>query len=230
MPPLPKKPLVVGAITDPNALSESFVGSRVDVIELRLDALPDDGSLQDFLDRHSGQIPLLLTARHPSEGGHCDWPDRERTDLLLKLLPFADFLDLEVSQIEHVSEVLSAINPEKTNLVLSYHDFDGFDHFKTIEVLREARSLGAQIPKAAVTLEDAVDLTLFEALAADLQGSSFSLMGMGPYASASRLLAAQHGSLLNYGYLGARPTAPGQWPAKLLREALDETPILKAAP
>ena len=45
-------------------------------------------------------------------------------------------------------------------------------------------------------------------------------MGMGPLAPASRLLAAQCGSLLNYGYLGTGSTAPGQWPARLLKEAL----------
>ena len=47
-----------------------------------------------------------------------------------------------------------------------------------------------------------------------------SMMGMGELAPASRLLYAQHGSLLNYGYLGEEPTAPGQWPAILLKEAI----------
>jgi 3-dehydroquinate dehydratase-1 len=47
-----------------------------------------------------------------------------------------------------------------------------------------------------------------------------SVMGMGPLGPVSRLLYAQHGSLLNYGYLGDQATAPGQWPAKLLKEAI----------
>ena len=48
-------------------------------------------------------------------------------------------------------------------------------------------------------------------------------MGMGPLAPASRLLAAQLGSVLNYGYLGSEPTAPGQWSARFLKEAVNQS-------
>ena len=45
-------------------------------------------------------------------------------------------------------------------------------------------------------------------------------MGMGPLGAAARPLMAKSGSLLNYGYLGATPTAPDQWPAGLLKQTL----------
>jgi 3-dehydroquinate dehydratase I len=45
-------------------------------------------------------------------------------------------------------------------------------------------------------------------------------MGMGPLAAASRVRCALAGSVLNYGYLGEAPTAPGQWPAAKLRAAI----------
>ena len=44
-------------------------------------------------------------------------------------------------------------------------------------------------------------------------GIPVATMGMGPLAPVSRLLCAQCGSVLNYGYLGKTPTAPGQWDA-----------------
>ena len=47
-----------------------------------------------------------------------------------------------------------------------------------------------------------------------------SVMGMGPLGAAARPLMARSGSLLNYGYLGATPTAPDQWPAGLLKQTL----------
>ena len=47
-------------------------------------------------------------------------------------------------------------------------------------------------------------------------------MGMGPLGAVSRLLYAQHGARLIYGYLGDTPTAPGQWSAALCRQALNE--------
>ncbi len=43
---------------------------------------------------------------------------------------------------------------------------------------------------------------------------------MGPLAAVSRLLCAQCGSVLNYGYLGKEATAPGQWAAGALKEAI----------
>jgi 3-dehydroquinate dehydratase len=131
-------------------------------------------------------------------------------------------------------------------VVASHHDFHGFDPAAIREILSQAQAPGdgprvfssppshdpsaqARIAKAAVTLSSASDLSHFEALAAEFAGTSFSLMGMGRYAQVSRLLAAQHGSLLNYGYLGNEPTAPGQWPARLLKQAIAATPRVAQA-
>jgi len=47
-----------------------------------------------------------------------------------------------------------------------------------------------------------------------------SIMGMGRLAPVSRLLYAQLGSVLNYGYIGDTPTAPGQWSARMLKQAI----------
>jgi 3-dehydroquinate dehydratase len=46
-------------------------------------------------------------------------------------------------------------------------------------------------------------------------------MGMGRFGKISRLLLAQTGSVLNYGYLD-RPNASGQWEAVLLKKRLAE--------
>ncbi len=48
-----------------------------------------------------------------------------------------------------------------------------------------------------------------------------SVMGMGRFGKISRLLLAQAGSILNYGYLD-RPNASGQWEARLLKCRLAE--------
>ena len=46
-------------------------------------------------------------------------------------------------------------------------------------------------------------------------------MGMGRLGKISRLLLAQAGSVLNYGYLD-QPNASGQWEATLLKKRLAE--------
>jgi 3-dehydroquinate dehydratase-1 len=58
-------------------------------------------------------------------------------------------------------------------------------------------------------------------------GILVSSMGMGPLAPVSRLLCAQCGSVLNYGYLGETATAPGQWDAAILRAAVARLATVK---
>jgi len=74
--------------------------------------------------------------------------------------------------------------------------------------------------KAAARLHAPADLArLAEFQLAD-HGLPVATMGMGPLAAVSRLLCAQCGSVLNYGYLGHSATAPGQWDAALLQHTL----------
>ena len=221
------QPLTVGAITDEKALAKTFCKKSADVIELRLDSLGSGSAVCDFAERHHQEIPLLITARDPQEGGlnACDLANRQ--DLLQALLPFASALDVELANVELYQPLLEGARQKGIKLVLSSHNFGGFDHVATIETLARAQALGADVAKAAVTLKDPLDLTLFESLLADMGDASFSLMGMGAYGPASRILAAQHGSLLNYGYLGAEATAPGQWPAPLLKQVIANSPAMR---
>ncbi len=53
------------------------------------------------------------------------------------------------------------------------------------------------------------------------QKMPLSVMGMGKYGKVSRLLFAQAGSVLNYGYLGSAQVA-GQWPAVVLKQRIRE--------
>ena len=220
------KPLTVGAITDEKALENNFTLENADLIELRLDALGSGSAVNDFAKRHHAEIPLLITARDPAQGGQNSLPFSARLDLLHSLLPFASAVDVELANFEQYEDLLTQARANDIKIVLSSHNFDGFDHFAAIETITRVQNLPADVAKAAVTLKDPVDLTLFESLLAGIGNAPFSLMGMGAYGPASRLLAAQHGSLLNHGYLGSEPTAPGQWPAKLLKQVLANTPSL----
>lgn len=217
--------LTVGAITDEKALAHNFERESADLIELRLDSLGSSVAVMDFAKRHAPRMPLLITARDPKEGGLGERDFEERLGLLGALLPFASAVDVELQNAEAYAPFLAEARAKEIKVVLSNHNFSGFDHVATIEALAQAHALGADVAKAAVTLHDPVDLTLFESLLADMD-EPFSLMGMGPYGPVSRLLSAQHGSLLNYGYLGDEPTAPGQWPAALLKTVLGHCPSL----
>ena len=84
----------------------------------------------------------------------------------------------------------------------------------------KALDAGAAAFKAAARLHGPGDLARLAEFQLRDHGLPVATMGMGPLAPVSRLLCAQCGSVLNYGFLGSRPTAPGQWDAATLRHAV----------
>ncbi|MEM9079288.1 MAG: type I 3-dehydroquinate dehydratase [Verrucomicrobiota bacterium] len=216
--------LTVGAITDPAALELTISPSDCDLIEIRLDALQNQESLADFCQRHQKTIPLLFTARDPAEGGLNSLSQSTRENLLREFSPFADAIDIEFANLDAYETLLNELAESDVTLIYSSHNFQSFDHLATVEFLAAADQAGAHIAKAAVTLNNPLDFSLFESLCETSRSQRVSLMGMGRFAPASRLLAAQHRSLLNYGFLGNKPTAPGQWPARLLKDAIAASP------
>ncbi len=91
--------LAVGAITDEKALSESFTLSDCDIIELRLDALGSGPAVIEFMKRHQHRVPLLITARDPSEGGKNELGIESRKALFNDTLPFASLIDIELANL-----------------------------------------------------------------------------------------------------------------------------------
>lgn len=220
----PSQPLAVGAIADSKTLASCFTRADCDWVELRLDSLGSGPDVMAFCERHNGQLPLLMTARDPAQGGVGNLSLDKREKLLRALLPYASAVDIEFANFAQFAPLLADVLEKGLGVVASHHDFVGFDDSATLQVLQAAQREDHIIAKGAVTLREASDLSRFDKVAAEVGGSRFAFMGMGPYGPASRLIAAQHGSLLNYGFLGEEPTAPGQWPVALLKQVLAVTP------
>ena len=85
-----------------------------------------------------------------------------------------------------------------------------------------AKDAGAAVFKAAAKMTSPADVARLAEFPATDHGLPVATMGMGPLAPVSRLLCAQYGSVLNYGYIGAKPTAPGQWSAAFLKQAVSQ--------
>jgi len=189
-----------------------------DILEVRLDGMPSHiDTLNIELDRFN-DFPLLFTARCASEGGLSDLSSRERAKLLTEVSKRAAWIDVELASYADMKDTLHQIRSEGVGLILSYHNFTETPQTSQLQDIVDLAG-EADIIKIAVQHNNASDLTR---CVETLQNNDhpMSMMGMGPLAPVSRLLYAQHGSLLNYGYLGNTETAPGQWPAKLLREAI----------
>mgnify|MGYP005846406245 CR=1 FL=1 len=207
------RPLVVGAISDAGEFT--VTPSGCDLIELRLDSLGTSAEVISYA--QNAPLPLLITARGPSEGGQSDWSLSEREQAYRTLLPLASFIDIELRDFEALTPFIEEARAAGVVMVGSFHDFD---QTPPLPELLEKRHPLADLHKFALMTRTGDDVVTHLALLQKFGGGPVSVMGMGPIGAAARPLMARCGSLLNYGYLGRTPTAPDQWPAKLLAETL----------
>lgn len=210
-----------GSLSDLLNVDPASLAGACDLVEIRLDLLPvtDGGSLAPWT--ILGDFPILFTARRRDEGSPLDLDAAARMRLLEAILDEAACIDIEVASIGEMGPVLNEIRRREIPWVASWHDFGKLPETDVLkEAAVRAKEAGAAAFKAAARLASPADMArLAEFQLAD-HGIPVSTMGMGPLAPVSRLLCAQSGSVLNYGYLGATPTAPGQWDSALLKTAI----------
>jgi 3-dehydroquinate dehydratase-1 len=199
-----------------------------DLLEIRLDLL-ENPEARPWT--HLTGLPILFTARRADEGGKGDLSAARRSELLEAVLDEASLIDVELESATEMAGILEKAAAAGVPWVASWHDFEGSGPDALLTILRkteEAAEAGAACFKAAIRLNGVEDLCWLAGLMAqrsELASLPIALMGMGPLAPVSRLLCAQYGSVLNYGYIGDAPTAPGQWSAALFKEALGSSQI-----
>ena len=216
-------PLVVGSVADASTLRSLLsIGQKpdADMLELRVDGLLH-GMNPEELASVSWETPILLTVRTQEEGGLYPFADtKSRAEMALRMLPQASALDWEIAHLEEVPHLVEAAKRAGIPIIASAHDFEktpSEDALRALEI--RARELGADVVKFAFALNRAEDMQVGVNLLRRAAGP-MAVMGMGALGPVSRLLYAQHGSCLVYGYFGAAPTAPGQWSTAQFRAAL----------
>jgi 3-dehydroquinate dehydratase-1 len=211
----------VGSFGGPVALeaaNAATVRDACDVAEIRLDLM---AAVNPSRWSHLKGIPLLFTARRGLEGGSGDLSAATRIALLEEALDDAACVDVEVASIHEMGILLSVLKERGIPWVASFHDFEKLPGTSAlIHAARRAKAAGAAVFKAAAMLHSPADMARLADFQLGDHGIPVATMGMGPLAPVSRLLCAQCGSVLNYGYLGETPTAPGQWDAAFLKQAI----------
>ena len=215
-----------------NAILSIFkTGSVVGIVDsveaARKAARLPDGAV-DFLEWRAdylgcaipnAKFPWIITARHPMEGGKNSMSSAARRDMLSSLLPVAAIVDIEVRSLVSLRRVVHQAQDSRVPVIASFHDFKKTPSAARLrEVIRQAEDHGANAVKIATHTTSPADV----ARLLDLFSTSrlpLAAMGMGLLGMASRILFANCGSVLNYGWLHA-PNVPGQWAAKELREVL----------
>lgn len=221
-------PLVVGTIYSPGSLRRALKlrPGAVDVLELRVDHFAD---APDELFRAAQDLlaPLIVTVRHPREGGAGELKAKRRAELYWQFLDLAEYVDVELQSLKSFDVILSFAQSRGAKAIVSDHHFRGTPPLKVLQDRWErARRFSdgqtkADIIKVAARAESPADLARLTSLFDLAKGAPLSVMGMGSLGKASRLLFARLGSCLNYGYLD-QPQVSGQWEATRLKERVGE--------
>lgn len=224
---LSTRPLAVGVIPDAETLAlwagmdASQRAATCDVIEVRLDTLKlPHQDVRKALEGNS--TPVLLTARHPAEGGQGPEDAAGRMALIEPLLDLSVLIDIELRSAMEMRSLIQKAHGMGVQVMGSFHDFQATPGE---EVLRGAigfgQPAGLDAIKLATFMNTQEDLSRLMRLTSEVHRLRLSTMGMGPWGRVSRLVLAKCGSLLNYGFIGVS-NAPGQWPAARLKELLAE--------
>ena len=211
--PWKNTPLVVGTISTAPGLSHLIKAPEgIDLVEVRLDLLLSKGvhpdKIQEAMANRS--VPTLLTLRTRDEGGAFNWRSRQRVLFFLAFLPFADAVDLELTNLPRLGRVLRAVRRAKRDLVLSSHSLKRkLTPLRLKRLLTEFRKTRAHVYKVVGLARRTRDLRALAEPLLTLPHMRLAILASGPLATASRLSLPGLGSRLVYVHLD-EPAAPGQ--------------------
>jgi 3-dehydroquinate dehydratase-1 len=227
----PSSPQIVGVIfTRTDLRRAARMRNPPDLFELRLDALfakSDRGkaALGDL------RAPLIITARHPREGGLNHLSARERHALFLRFLPSAAYVDIELRAAAPLTAVLEEARAKSIRTILSFHDFQETpSHARLDEIARAAKSLGADVLKIATRTDTRAQLArLLNFFQRERLEMKIAAMGIGRLGETARRELFRQGSILNYAHLGrngiaGQPSLRGirRWTQEASANAPDE--------
>jgi len=225
------RPQVVGVIASTADLRfAAAMRQPPDLFELRLDHLCGIAAqLERKMSilsakgrtRRGESAPVIITARDPREGGANNLSLQQRLNLLLRFLPYAKYVDIELRSARAFKSLLAQARKQKVRCILSFHDFKSTPSTRSLRAKAAlAKTQGADIFKIACRTDFPAQLIRLIDFVSDKDVDlPVSAMGIGKLGAISRLLLARCGSVLNYASLH-RSQVEGQLPIELLRSAI----------
>jgi 3-dehydroquinate dehydratase I len=202
------RPRVVGVITSPAELNFAMrIGEPPDFFELRLDRLV---RLIDRLENKISKLraPLIITARHPMEGGANRLSSPQRHNLLARFLSRARYIDVELRTAPDFRSLLQLARKQNVLRIISVHHLKSTPSPKRLRAQAgAAKTYGADVFKVATRTDTPAQLArLIDFVASKNLDVAVSAMGIGKLGAASRVLLACCGSALVYVSVGAATT------------------------
>jgi 3-dehydroquinate dehydratase-1 len=206
---------VVAPVTSLEEAKEA-IALGADIIEARVDLAPEEPQI--FVeDIYRLNKPVIVTIRPTWEGGAFKGSDAERARLFKKLIPVADYIDVEL-RASNVGEIVAMTEGSDALSIVSYHDFERMPAKKEmLDIIVRCHEKG-DIAKLSVTPSSLRDvLVLFEVTLKSKR--PVCAIAMGELGAHSRIVAPVYGSQFTYGYV-RKPVAPGQMRVDRLVEGL----------
>lgn len=214
-----QRPRIVGVIASRTALDCALqMRKPPDLFELRLDRLAGIvEEVESKLPRLLAQ--LIITARHPLEGGANKLSLRQRRDLLTRFLRHARYVDVELRSASALRSVLTSAKQKKVRSIISFHNFKATPRPRILAMkARAAKACGADIFKVASRTDTPVQLArLLDFITNSGVNFPVSAMGIGKLGAISRVLLARAGSALVYASLATGTDIEGQLSLEQLR-------------
>ena len=214
-----RRPRIVGVIASRDDLKQALRMRRPpDLFELRLDRLAGIvGRVETKLPKL--RAPLIITARHPNEGGSGRLSLRQRRALLTRFLTHADYLDVELRSARALRALLAIAKTKNVRRIISFHDFKSTPSARLLVAKKHnAKALRADIFKVATRTDTPTELgRLLEFITKNRVNVRLAVMGIGRLGAISRVLLARAGSVLIYASLGPATDVEGQLSLEQLR-------------
>ena len=215
-----RRPRVVGVIASRADLDRAVRMRRLpDLFELRLDRL---AGIVSHVERTAPKLraPLIITARHPDEGGFGKLSPRDRFDLLARFLTYADYLDVELRSVRALQKLLAIAQKKNVRRIISFHNFKSTPAARILTAKAQAAKLHhADIFKVATRTDTPMELgRLFDFMTNGRVQVPLAVMGIGKLGVISRVLLARTGSALIYASVGSTTDIEGQLSLQQVRE------------
>ncbi len=180
--------------------------SLVDLIELRLDFIPniDEHILRRIFKNKTKKV--IVTCRPKYEGGHFTGTEEQRAQLLAAAIDFgAEYIDIESRSAKPIQKLLS--HKKRSKIIYSYHNFEKTGEL--IKIYSKIKIPDADVVKIATFANSYADnLNIFFLLQ---QTDDLVALCMGEKGKVSRVLCPLFGSLWTYASLEKnKESAPGQ--------------------
>ena len=146
-----------GDLNENRILINKALNSKPDLIELRLDYIDNYEDLSDIfikklLELIQPEIPVILTLRDSSEGGHMDIDKDLRFNLIRMLINVKPaFLDIEMNtELQFLEEIIPLALQNKVQLIFSYHDFEKTPKYEEAIKIFEGLMNKIDLPKSSI--------------------------------------------------------------------------------